>query len=91
MGSQATRPQLLNLILVCFYFLPESNANRASGALISRAIRPRPHRTTQTTHHTTHFANTRACGARFVVAAIVLLGSPPVPWLIWNLVMFFED
>ncbi len=45
--------------------------------------------TNQTNH--TYFANTTTAGARFVVAAIVLLGSPPVAWLIWNLVMFFED
>jgi len=52
--------------------------------------RRRPRHTSHTTS-TTHFANTIACGARFVVAEIVLLGSPPVSWLIWNLVMFLED
>lgn len=41
--------------------------------------------------NTDHFPNTRTAGAKLLVTVIVLLGSPPVSWLIWNLVMFVED
>jgi hypothetical protein len=80
------RPRLLNLVLILSH--PKKDAARAFVALPTRASAPAPHCTCATLH--LHFANTMACGARFVVAVMVLLGSPPVSWLITNLVMFLE-
>ena len=74
------RPRLLKLILALLLAHPEGGATRASVALTHAGESPAATQTTQSTP--THFANTRAAGARFVVAAIVLLGSPPVAWLI---------
>ncbi len=66
--------------------LSQSDATRASVALAGAGESP-----AATQAAPTHFANTMADGARLLVAETVLLGSPPVDWLIWNLVMFLED
>src|ERR1700731_429373 len=79
-GAGALEPRPLNLVL--YLSQAENAATTAFVGLNIRARAPAPRHTA--THITpTHFANTTACGARFVVAAIVLLGSPPVSWLIW--------
>jgi hypothetical protein len=84
--SRATRPRLLNLILVLLLSRPESGATRVSVALTHAGASPTA---TQTTRP--HFANTSDAGASCRVVETTLLGSPPVAWLIWNLVMFLED
>ena len=84
-------PAAFEFDLVCFYSCQRPMPPALPWHLPSRAGRPRPHNPYPPHTPTTHFANTMVCGARFVVAVIVLLGSPPVSWLITNLVMFFED
>ena len=66
-------------------FIPAGRMMPPERACRSPRGRGRPRHT-----YTIHFANTMACGAKFVVAVIVLLGSPPVSWLIANLVMFLD-
>lgn len=77
MWRRRPRPRLLNLILALLLAHAKDGASKASMPLTRAGEPPAATQTTQT-----HFANTRAAGARFVVAAIVLLGSPPVAWLI---------
>jgi hypothetical protein len=43
-----------------------------------------------TTTQSNYFANTIDDGDNWRVVTMTLLGSPPVAWLIWNLVMFLE-
>ena len=67
----------------CWYLYPSLVPMSLSSRTYSRASRPRP-------HIEPYFANTMFAGAELMVAASVLLGSPPPSGLLVHLVMFFD-
>jgi hypothetical protein len=76
MWSRATLPADFEVGFDCGLSGSESSAyvtQEFDGSYMRGRGRPRPHN---------HFPNARDAGARLLVAEIVLLGSPPVVWLI---------